>query len=80
MDHLWQVLVKAAENETGDLSCEECFILMDYFADLLASGHAPREVLPLADRYLQRCPECQREYRQALADLVLVQREQLATR
>jgi hypothetical protein len=73
MDHLWQVLARAAEDDTKALSCEECFILMDYFADLLTSGQAPREVFPLADRYLQRCPDCQQEYRQALDDLILVQ-------
>jgi hypothetical protein len=71
MEHLWQVLLRA-EARAETLSCEECFILMDYLADLLAEGQRPEVVRPLAERYLQRCPGCTEEVQRTIEDLLLV--------
>lgn len=71
MDHLWQVLLRVATAEEETLSCEDCAILIDYLADLLANGHAPAEILPLAGRYLERCPDCHHEYQRTLEELFL---------
>lgn len=59
---LWQVLVRAAQNDDESLSCDECFVLMDYLSDLLADDIDSEHVLTLADRYLSRCPNCQDEF------------------
>ena len=72
MDYLWQVLLRAAGNE-DPLSCDDCFLLMDYLSDLLAAGHPQDEVMAVARKYLQRCPDCKDEYLQDMADLLLVQ-------
>lgn len=32
MDQLWQVLLRAAEDEGEPLSCEDCVVLLDYLA------------------------------------------------
>jgi hypothetical protein len=49
--------------------------LLDYLAELLAEGHPPDWILPLAKRYLRRCPGCQAEFQAALADMHLGGRE-----
>jgi hypothetical protein len=79
MDRLWQVLLRVAAEESEELSCEDCFILLDYLSDLLAGGFPPREVLPLAQNYLKRCPDCQQEFRQALMEFVLARPDADAT-
>lgn len=71
MEPLWQVLVHATADQQEPLSCEECYVLMDYLADLLSSGHSPRRVLSLGERYLRRCPECREEHRRAMTELLL---------
>ena len=59
---LWQVLVHVAQSDDEPLSCDECFVLVDYLSDLLADGLNSEHVLTLADRYLSRCPNCETEY------------------
>jgi hypothetical protein len=80
MDQLWQILLRAAEDEEAPLACEDCAILMETLAELLADGQPLDEVLRVADKYLRRCPDCQEEYRRALAELALVRRKQEAGR
>lgn len=59
---LWQVLLHVAQSDDELLSCDECFVLMDYLSDLLTDGANSEHVLALADRYLSRCPNCEAEY------------------
>ena len=67
---LWQVLLHAAQAEDGEsLSCQECIILLDTAADLLAEGLPSQEVMPIVRKHLNRCPACTQEYQQALAAL-----------
>jgi hypothetical protein len=75
MEYLWQVLLHAIEPDPAPLSCEECFVLLDYLSDLLASGYKATEVLSLAEPYLRRCPNCRQELRQDVMDLVQVRSE-----
>jgi hypothetical protein len=79
MDRLWQVLLRAVEDE-GPLKCEDCLVLMDYLSDLLAGGYPSKEVLALADRYLQRCPDCQTTLQEALAELAIAHEDALQAR
>jgi hypothetical protein len=72
MQHLWQVLLHASETGADPLSCEDCFVLMDYLSDLLAGGYSPRTVLPLAEKYLEHCPNCHDEFIQDMEELLLV--------
>ena len=76
MQHLWRVLLQATESRADHLSCDDCFVLMDYLSDLLAGGYAPRTVLPLAEKYLEHCPTCHDEYVQDLEELLLVPAEE----
>jgi len=78
MRRLWQVLLHMAEGATGEtLSCEECFMLLDCVSDLLADGYAVAEVMPLAGKYLSRCPQCQQEYLEELTEFISGRQEPL---
>ncbi len=71
MRRLWQVLLQLAEGGRGEsLSCEDCFMLLDCLSDMLAEGYAAEEVMPIADKYLGRCPGCRQEYMAELAELL----------
>lgn len=73
VDKLWQVLARAAQEPDAPLTCDDCVVVMDTLADLLADGLRPEEVLSVADKYLRRCPDCH-EYQQALAEFALLHR------
>ncbi len=66
---LWQLLLEDPSN----LSCDECFAVMEYYADLLA--HGGPDLLPLVQRRLERCPSCPHEYRRALSRLAYLEGE-----
>jgi hypothetical protein len=78
MDRLWQVLLRAVED--GPLSCEDCIVLMDQITDLLASGYPLDDLLSVANRYLQRCPDCQTALQEALTELAMTHQETNSTR
>jgi hypothetical protein len=64
---LWKLL----QEEPSALSCDECFAVMEYYAELLAqSGEA---LLPEIIKHLEGCPSCRTEHRAALKQLVRTQ-------
>jgi hypothetical protein len=57
---LWQLLLLVNESEGSvQLTCEECFILLEYDADLLAAGARLDEILPSIRHHLNLCAKCQ---------------------
>jgi len=57
---LWQLLLE----EPSQLSCDECFAVMEYYAEILAQGGAA--LLPQIMQHLAGCPSCRVEHRAAL--------------
>jgi hypothetical protein len=57
---LWRLLLDDPEN----LGCDECFAVMEYWAELLAEAGV--DLLSDIERYLMRCPDCRVEHREAL--------------
>ena len=56
---LWQLLMLVNDhNETVQLSCDECFALLEYDADLLAAGADPDELRQVIEQHLALCSEC----------------------
>jgi hypothetical protein len=76
MDQLWQILLRVTGDEEVPLECEDCAVLLETLAELLADGYPTDEVLPVADKVLRRCPDCQEEYRRTLAELALARQRQ----
>jgi hypothetical protein len=61
---LWQLL----QEEPSALTCDECFAVMEYYAELLAQGG--EALLPEIMKHLDGCPPCQMEHYAALRRLV----------
>lgn len=51
-----------AQTEVMELNCEEVAALLDEFAEAVLLGHAVGPLVPLVERHLARCPDCQEEY------------------
>ena len=60
---LWKLLQK----EPSSLTCDECFAVMEYYAELLALGG--EALLAEVKRHLAGCPSCQVEHHAALSRL-----------
>ena len=61
---LWQLL----QEEPSTLTCDECFAVMEYYAELLAQGG--ETLLPEIIKHLDGCPSCRIEHHAALQRLV----------
>ncbi len=60
---LWQTLLQSAlEAEEYEISCVECFNLLDQYADLLLEGTDPQEIMPTVRQHLKNCPTCTHEF------------------
>jgi hypothetical protein len=65
---LWQLLLE----KPSDLDCDECFAVMEYYAELLAGGNT--DLLPKILEHLEGCPNCELEYREVLRRLAASQK------
>jgi len=66
---LWQLLLE----KPSDLTCDECFAVMEYYAELLAGGNA--DLLPKILEHLEGCPNCGLQHREALLHLSAAESE-----
>ena len=66
---LWQLLLE----DPSDLTCDECFAVMEYYAEAVAKGGVG--LLPKVLEHLRRCPSCEAQHRQALRRLMASQSE-----
>jgi hypothetical protein len=60
---LWQLLLE----DPSDLTCEECFAVMEYYAEVLATGNT--DLLHEVIEHLKECPDCRLQHREALRHL-----------
>ena len=60
---LWRLLLQSAlESEEYEISCVECFNLLDQYADLILDGADPKEIMPAVRQHLNNCPTCTDEF------------------
>jgi hypothetical protein len=64
---LWQLMLA----DPSDLTCDECFALMEYYAEVLTTGGTT--ILPRVLAHLRRCPYCATQHREALRRLAASQ-------
>lgn len=57
---LWQLLL----DEPSSLTCEECFAVLEYYAEVLAGGGA--QLLPQILDHVKHCPDCSLEHHEEL--------------
>jgi len=61
---VWQLLLE----DPSDLTCDECFAVMEYYAELLAEGSTDR--FPEVIERLKECPPCEVQHREELRHLI----------
>lgn len=67
---LWQLLLLTHDASTQvQLTCEECFALLEHDANLLAGGAALDEVRPAINYHLSICSKCQSKFKEWLKEL-----------
>ena len=60
---LWQLLLQSAlETEEIEISCLECWNLLDQYADLILDGADPDEIMSAVKQHLNNCPTCTHEF------------------
>ena len=60
---LWQLLLQSAlETQEIEISCLECWNLLDQYADLILDGTNPDEIMPAVRQHLNNCPTCTEEF------------------
>ena len=63
MRSLWQLLLLTRDaGSPVQLTCEECFSLLEYDAELLTNGITPDEIQPVVSRHLSLCPQCRAKF------------------
>jgi hypothetical protein len=67
---LLKLLMLTADTEKSvELSCSDCFALLDYDAGLLTSGGDLDDLLPVIKHHLSICSSCQEELKSWLDEL-----------
>jgi hypothetical protein len=61
---LWQLLLE----DPSDLTCDECFAIMEFYTDLLVQ--VGLDLFPEVLEHLERCPDCEARYRETLHRLM----------
>ena len=70
---LWQLLIETRNIKDGiHLTCDECFMLLEYDADLFVAGAHFDELQPAIRNHLALCSECQVELADRLEKLEMV--------
>ena len=60
---VWQLLMLTSDSKkSNDLTCEECFSLLEFDAHLLATGAIFDEIRPFVSHHLALCPKCKTKF------------------
>ncbi len=67
---LWRILFKAQAQSDAELTCDECFAILNYLVDQQAIGDSSLEsVWRAVNQHLARCPDCREHYSHWLRQL-----------
>lgn len=66
---LWQILVAADSEAAAELSCDECFAILEYLADEAVRGADLGALREALRRHLEHCPDCREHYRRRLSEM-----------
>jgi predicted anti-sigma-YlaC factor YlaD len=78
-DHRRELITRLLGPAEPEVSCEECFELLDEYVDLELAGADADRRLPGMREHLQGCPAC-REDHESLRDFVRLQRATIRPR
>jgi hypothetical protein len=64
---LWRLLMlETQEEETPELSCEECLSVLDYYIDWIAAGGDLQRLQLAISKHLYHCLDCRQEMEKRL--------------
>jgi hypothetical protein len=64
---LWRLLMlETQEEETPELSCEECLNVLDYYIDWIAAGGDWQRLQMAIASHLDHCIDCRQEFEKRL--------------
>ncbi|GAB4266202.1 MAG: hypothetical protein Kow0080_07270 [Candidatus Promineifilaceae bacterium] len=67
---LWKLLlITAVSDEALQLTCGECYTLLDYLADTAVRTQNWPAVIAAAKRHMTCCPDCRDYYQARLAEI-----------
>ena len=61
------------DTRNHELTCSECLVQLDTFAEQTLAGKNPEEAIPLVQDHLTKCRDCREEFEALLAALKAVQ-------
>lgn len=67
---LWKILLKLSQMPSeAHLTCDECYVILDYLADAAAHATTQDQLYQMARQHLARCPGCREQYLARLREL-----------
>jgi len=72
---LWQTLLKIKPDNHQDLTCDECFALLEYLVEISADDVAPQNpasvnrLQEIAKTHVAACPNCREHHLKRLQEL-----------
>jgi hypothetical protein len=61
-DRRRELLARLLGPDGPEVSCEECFELLDEYVEVELGGRDPRERMPAMAEHLRGCPACREDY------------------
>jgi hypothetical protein len=59
----WQTLLKSAlETEDYEIDCQECYELLDLYAEIILSEGNPDDIMGMVSQHLKQCNCCSYEF------------------
>jgi hypothetical protein len=68
-DFIRELLEQLAKTEHQEASCDEVFEVLDIYAEAVAQGEDPQQLLPLVKKHFELCHCCKEEYEALLSIL-----------
>ena len=60
------IIQSALETKENEITCQECFDLLDEYTDLIVGGAAPCQVMDIMRQHLKNCPDCTKLFESVL--------------
>lgn len=61
-EFLRKIVHSIKKTREDEIDCNDCFDLLDSFAEMELRGTSPEEAMPLVQDHLKRCKGCEDEY------------------
>lgn len=60
---LFEILIQSSmPGKETTLTCDECFVVLEYFVDLALEGFTLEEIKKPLLKHIDHCPECQEHH------------------